>query len=341
MRDDESAGSPVAALAVRFEQQADVSRVVADVAAVAAGPRGRHHPREMALAQDYVTRQLTETGWQVTRAPFTSRWVIGVSDSGDRAPVVRRLRLFRRLTGVNLLAELPGRAAGPRLLLVAHLDSVACSPGADDNASGVAVLLEVARLLSALPKSPSVQLALVDHEELGKVGSRALAADPEFVRDLAAVLCLESVGTFNSQPQTQELGGLGLIFKDVARRVRANENRGDFVLAVCRRTSGPIARALAVGGAALAAPLTVLTARDPRADGFRGRLVTWLFPVLAGLDRSDHGPFWNRGVPALMVTTTAPFRNRHYHRPGDLPENLDHARITALAAVVAAVAAST
>jgi hypothetical protein len=108
MRDDESAGSPVAALAVRFEKQADVSRVVADVAAVAAGPRGRHHPQEMALAQDYVTRRLTETGWQVTRSPFESRWVIGVSDSGNRAPVLRRLRLFRRLTflwaAVNALA---------------------------------------------------------------------------------------------------------------------------------------------------------------------------------------------------------------------------------------------
>jgi len=336
MRDDEH----VQPLAVAFERQADPARVAADIATLAAGPRGRHHPQALARAQAYVTDQLTEAGWVVTAAPFERRWVLGVTDAGGQASILRRLRLHRRLSGINLLAERPGPPSDRRLLLIAHLDSVACGPGADDNASGVAALLEAARLLASLAVPPPVQLAVVDQEELGKVGSRALAADHRFVRDLAAVLCLESVGTFSSQPDTQQLGGLGLLFRDLARRVRANRNRGDFVLAVCRRSSAPLARALTASGAALAAPLTVLTARDPRADGIRGRLVTWLFPLLANLDRSDHGPFWNQGVPALMLTTTAPFRNQHYHRPGDRPENVDHARVTAVAVAVAAVAAS-
>jgi hypothetical protein len=64
-----------------------------------------------------------------------------------------------------------------------------------------------------------------------------------------------------------------------------------------------------------------------------------MIPLLANLDRSDHAPFWNRGVPAMLVTTTAPFRNRTYHLDGDRPENLDYPRLTALAAMVAASAA--
>lgn len=358
MRDDGAASARAAAaaaakavrsLVVRFEQQMDVDRVVADVAELAQSPRGRHHPQQQARARQYVSDRLTEVGWQVTPVPFERRWVVGVSDAGGRVSILRRLRLFRRLTGVNLLADLPTPTDPPNpttlapvrwVLLIAHLDSVACSPGADDNASGVAALLECARLLATLPEPPPVRLALVDLEELGKVGSATLAADREFVRGLSAVLCLESVGTFSSQPQTQQLGGLGLFFRGLARQVAANQNRGDFVLAICRRSSSGLARALTAAGAGLATPLTVLTARDPRADGFRGRLATWVFPLLATLDRSDQAPFWHRGVPSLMLTTTAPFRNRHYHLPGDQPENLDHARLTALAAVVAAVAAT-
>jgi Zn-dependent M28 family amino/carboxypeptidase len=325
-----------------------VDRVVADVAELARAPRDRRHPQERARARQYVTERLTEVGWQVAAVPFERRWVLGVSGAGGRHSILRRLRMFPRLTGVNLLADLPaapGRPdprapSGRRLLLIAHLDSVTGSPGADDNASGVAALLECARLLATLPEPVPVRLAVVDLEELGKVGSTALAADREFVRGLSAVLCLESVGTFSSQPQTQQLGGLGLLFRGLARQVAANRNRGDFVLVVCRRSSLGLARALTAGGAGLVTPLSVLTARDPRADGLRGRLVTWGFPLLANLDRSDHAPFWNRRVPSLMLTTTAPFRNRHYHRPGDRPENVDHERLAALAAVVAAVAAT-
>jgi hypothetical protein len=334
--------SDVAELAVRFEREADPERVRADVAALAQSPRGRrHHPVELAAAERYVTERLTKAGWLVTATPFERRWVVGVSDAGGKTSILRRLRLFPRLNGVNLLAERPGTPADtPAVLIVAHLDSVAISPGADDNASGVAALLEAARLLALLPEAPAVRLAVVDLEELGKIGSAALARNAGYRRGLKAVICLESVGTFSSAPDSQRLGGLGLLFREVAGQVRANRGRGDFVLAVCRRSSVPGARLLAAGAAALSAPLPVLVARDPRPDGRLGQLVTALIPVLANLDRSDHAPFWNRGVPALMLTTTAPFRNRHYHQAGDVLENVDHPRLTAVAVAVAAAAAT-
>jgi hypothetical protein len=303
-----AAATALAALVARLEPHADRRRVIADVAALADGPRGRHHPAAMDRARADVSAQLGVAGWKVTQAPFQRRWVLGVSDAGGRTMMLCRLRLHRRLSGVNLLAEPAQRPPGPTVLLIAHLDSVAISPGADDNASGVAALLESARLLAGLPQPPAVRLALVDLEEVGRIGSAALAADPGFVRDLAAVICLESVGTFSTHPQSQRLGGLGLLFRCLARDVRANQHRGDFVLAVARRSSADRARALVAAGAALSVPLSLHAAVDPRPDGRRGQLMTALFPFLGNLDRSDHAPFWNRGVPALMLTTTAPFR---------------------------------
>jgi hypothetical protein len=69
-------------------------------------------------------------------------------------------------------------------------------------------------------------------------------------------------------------------------------------------------------------------------------VATVVMPWLVNLDRSDPAPFWRRGVPAMMLTTTAPFRNRHYHREGDRPENLDYPRLTAVAVAVAVLAAT-
>jgi Zn-dependent M28 family amino/carboxypeptidase len=111
------------------------------------------------------------------------RWVLGVSDAGGRSSNLRRLRVFRRLSGVNLLAELPGAPQGRRVLLIAHLDSVACGPGADDNASGAAALIESARLLATLPEVPPITLAVLDMEELGKVGSGAARPGPGVHRE--------------------------------------------------------------------------------------------------------------------------------------------------------------
>ena len=326
--------------AALLQSRADPTRVAADVTALAAAPRGRHHPVHLERAQAYVSEGLAAAGWRVRAVPFQRRWVPGVTDAGGRTSIVQRLRLFPRLDGVNLLAELPGAPPGRRVLIVAHLDSVAGSGGADDNASGVAALMEAARLLAGLPEPPAVVLAIVDLEELGKVGSGALARDRTFRRNLDLVVCLESVGTFHDAPDTQQIGGLGLVFRDLAARVRARQHRGDFLLAVCRSSSAYAATAVTAAAAALGTPLPVFEARDPRPDGWPGRLVTWFLPLLAHLDRSDHAPFWSRGVPSMMLTTTASFRNRHYHLAGDVPDNVDYPRVTAVAVAVAAAAAA-
>jgi hypothetical protein len=335
-------GLSAAEFASLLQARADPARVAADIATLATGPRGWHHPDAMRRAQQFVTEQLNSAGWQVRAVPFRRRWVFGVSDAGGHGGILRRLRLFRLLEGSNLVADWPAPPANTAgiVLLVAHLDSVACSPGADDNASGVAALLEIARLLATLPQVPPVRLAIVDLEERGKVGSTALARDPEFMRDLELVVCLESVGTFASEPNTQKVFPLGLLLPALARRIRARQRRGDFLLAVCRASSAGAARAITAAAAATIAPLPVYEARDPRPDGRRGLLATALLPPLIHLDRSDHAPFWGRGVPAMMLTTTAVFRNPRYHLEGDRVDTVDSKRVTSVAVAVAAAAAT-
>ena len=90
MDDETTRTASATALAVRFDKQADVSRVIADVATLAVSPRGRHHPRELVRAQEYVTARLIEAGWQVRSVPFERRWMIGVTDAGGR-----RMKLLR------------------------------------------------------------------------------------------------------------------------------------------------------------------------------------------------------------------------------------------------------
>ena len=104
----------------------------------------------MAGAQDYVVEQLHAAGWLVQAQPVTVRRQVGVTDQpGSRWPV----RVHRNVHGTKLLATRPDAAAGPVVVVGAHLDTVRNSPGADDNASGVAVVLELARVLTQLPQA--------------------------------------------------------------------------------------------------------------------------------------------------------------------------------------------
>lgn len=292
-------------------------------------PRGRrHNPEGLRRAMEYIAAELKSYGWTTQETPFVLRWSIGVTEKGGVAPLWKRVRLYPRLEGVNLLAQLPQQSPNARaVLLIAHVDSVEGSPGADDNASGVAAVLECARLLAELPDPPMVRLAFVDMEEMGKVGSRALARDRSFRQNLEHVICFESVGTFSSEPDTQKVGVLKFVFPEAAAEIASNDGRGDFVLAICRRSSRSAADAIR----SKASGVSVLVGQEPRPDGLAGRLITQIVRPLRNLDRSDHAPFWDRGVPSLMLTCTASFRNHRYHLPGDVAAEVNFARVTRLA----------
>src|SRR5689334_2609974 len=134
-------------------------------------PRGRRHaPQAMTKAEGYVRGRLSECGWRVARQPFDAGGVVAA----------------------NLLADRPGTSAGPVYLVGAHLDTVPGSPGADDNASGVACLLELARVLPV--DRSDVLLAVFDEEETGLLGAAALAERLSRERRLAGVVVYECVG---------------------------------------------------------------------------------------------------------------------------------------------------
>ncbi|WP_399895960.1 M28 family peptidase [Streptomyces sp. BBFR51] len=320
----------------------DPDRLRRDVEFLAGEPRSRRRtPRAMERAEAYVHDQLLRAGWRVERQPFDLRWRLGSTDRHGHRALALKPRLHRRLRGANLIATRPGAGDAPTVVVGAHLDSVSGSPGADDNASGVAVVLETARLLSALPASPPVTLAVFDMEELGLIGARHAAGELGRGRRVQGMICLESVGYFTDEPGTQRLpAGFARAFPEAAATTRAHGYRGDFTLVVHRRSSAAAAEVWQRAAAAASPALPGLLLRDPRPDGPAGLLIGLAVPPVNHLGRSDHAPFWNRRIPALMLTDTANFRNPHYHRPTDVPGTLDFERLAAVTAATVTTAVS-
>jgi acetylornithine deacetylase/succinyl-diaminopimelate desuccinylase-like protein len=324
----------LAGLVDSLVRRADVSRVRRDVEILAQTPRNRRwHPEALEAAQDHVVAELSTAGWSVERQPFTSPWRVASNDRADLAARLLRVRAYRGLSGVNLVARRPG--TGPPVVVGAHLDTVRNSPGADDNASGVAALLEVARLIG--PTAGPVVLAVLDLEELGLVGAAHLARRLTAQGPVAAMIGLESVGCYSDQPQRLPAGA-DRAFPAAARAVADGGGRGDFTLVVHRRSSGTAARTWEAA-AAQAGHRSVLL-RDPRRDGLAGSLSTVVRPQTVHLGRSDHAAFWRRGVPSLMLTDTASFRNPAYHTRHDLPETLNYAALSQVAVATAATVLS-
>jgi len=211
----------------------------------------------------------------------------------------------------NVLALKPGtRRPERRVLVLAHFDTVAGSPGADDNASGVAVLLEAAEVLSRLDLRQSVLFAGVNLEEnacddpqSGLRGSSALAVlASERGWGIEAVLVLESVGYAGPDvPQTVPAG----IPVEVPKA-------GDFI-AVIGNEAGRDAVAAFCG--------VVERCRLPLP--YLPLLVPGNGELLPDTRRSDHAPFWDLGYPAVMLTDTTNFRSPHYHRETDTAETLN------------------
>ncbi|MEW6323909.1 MAG: M20/M25/M40 family metallo-hydrolase [Nitrospirota bacterium] len=208
----------------------------------------------------------------------------------------------------NLIATLPrgGAADAERVIIGAHYDTVPFSPGADDNASGVAALLEVARVCAAAPSPPTrrVEFIAFGMEEEGCVGSRRHAARLARRRaPVAAMVSLECIGYTDRRPQSQRtVPGLPIAVPD----------RGTFV-GVIGNPPAKSVMAVLERAARLAAPQLETVMLLLKDDG-RSLPATRL---------SDHAPFWDHGYPALLLTDTAFLRNPHYHQPHDRPETLD------------------
>lgn len=203
----------------------------------------------------------------------------------------------------NWILKLPGSRSGRQPILIgAHFDAAPATPGADDNASGVAVLLELARHFAAEPASSPLRLVAFDLEERGMVGSGAYAQFLQRQRQsLRLMLSLEMLGYRDPAPGSQDYpAGLEKLYP----------NRGDYIGLIGNWPTWGDLLKLQRDFQKVGIPCCWLLA------GQRGL-------ILPATRLSDHSPFWDAGYPAVMVTDTAFLRNPHYHKLSDTLETLD------------------
>ncbi|HJW32192.1 MAG TPA: M28 family peptidase [Holophagaceae bacterium] len=266
----------------------DPARLEAHVRAlVACGPRELIHPEALDAAATYIEGHLKASGGRVQRQAYA----------------------VRGRSVANLVARFGPEPTqgGPGLLVIgAHYDTCLGLPGADDNTSGVAVLLEVA---GEHPPTSPVELVAwtLDEpphfrtEEMGsRVHAKALKASGLPVR---LVLSLEMLGTFDDTPGSQHYPLLGLdwIYPD----------KGNFLALVGGWGDG-------------------WKVRQTKAALSGGEIPIWSINApsgIVGIDFSDHASYWKEGLPALMLTDTAFFRNRRYHTERDVADRLDYLRM--------------
>ncbi|HSX58786.1 MAG TPA: M28 family peptidase [Tahibacter sp.] len=238
------------------------------------------------------------------------------------------------MTYRNVIARF-GPREGPLLVIGAHYDSHADvargvgeagfspqthTPGADDNASGVAVLLELARLLATHPPPRPVELVAYTLEEpphfrSSDMGSaRHAHALREAGRDIELMLSLETLGHFDDAPGSQAypIPAMRWLYGD----------RADFI-AVVGRLGGFAATRRVKASLLGASDLPVRSINAPA--------------LLPGIDFSDHLSYWDEGFPALMITDTAFLRSANYHGAGDTAEKLDYARMAKIVQGVYAI----
>ncbi|HOX43024.1 MAG TPA: M28 family peptidase [Myxococcota bacterium] len=295
-----SHAGPLPALSDQEQALAQELRRHVEALATTIGPRSLQEPDGLEAAAAYVLQAFQAGGLQARREEFA------VQD----------------LTAANLVAELPGAdPAAPLLVVGAHYDTVWTTPGADDNATGVAALLVLGRLLRTERLARTVRLVAFVNEEppffqrepMGSlVHARGCQARGERI---AGMLSLEMLGTYLDAPGSQQYPPPLSWFYPA---------RGDFVAFV-----GDLGSRALVHRAI---------------DSFRAHASfpsegVAIFGALPGIGYSDHWSFWQIGVPAIMVTDTAFFRTEHYHLASDTPDRLDFERMARVVAGLARVVA--
>jgi Zn-dependent M28 family amino/carboxypeptidase len=214
----------------------------------------------------------------------------------------------------NLIAEIPGSKRRDNIIVVgAHYDTVATTPGADDNASAVAVLLEVARALQGSTPSCTIRFVAFPCEEppyfhTQEMGSQAYARKCRSQGErILGMLCLEMLGYYTDEPQSQRLPpGIPKLLK------WCFPHRGNFLAAVGNLASWRLLWNFRIG-----------FKRCSRFPLFSIALPEWINAIRL----SDNSSFWDQGYPALMLTDTSFLRNPNYHFLTDTPETLDYERM--------------
>lgn len=284
-----SFAGPFDGLTEEEEQVAQVLEQDVRHLAVEIGERNLDHHTSLEAAADWLDSALVSLGYQVRRQTYNV----------DAKPVH------------NIEVVLPGSSSDSEVVVVgAHYDSAQGTPGANDNGSGVAALLEIARRLAGQRFQREVRLVWFTNEEppyfqTPYMGSLRYARSlKDSGRSIAAMLSLETMGYYSDDEHTQHYPGVLQGFYP---------NRGNFLAHVANPDSRPLLH-------------DALT--DFRTHVHFPSEGAALPESLPGIGWSDHWSFWRVDAQALMLTDTAPFRYPHYHQPTDTADKLDYKRLS-------------
>jgi Zn-dependent M28 family amino/carboxypeptidase len=251
------------------------------------GERNTSKPKALHRAEEYIAQVWQAQGYSVERQEYPLH--------GDRCTNLEITRMGRR-------------KESPVLLIGAHYDSVIGSPGANDNGTGVAALLEISRAFAAVAPQTSVRFVAFVNEEppyfqTPFMGSSIYAQNARERGDKIRVMAsLETIGYYSNAPASQKFpfpsGLFRLLYPD----------RGNFIVFASNLASRAITQEA----------YNLFRARSD----FPVEIIS-TFEMVPGIDWSDHGSFWRAGYPAFMVTDTAPYRYPYYHTAEDTPDKVN------------------
>ncbi len=252
------------------------------------GERNLFRYKQLVAAADYIRATLGSSGFRVKRHQYEV--------SGNPCE--------------NLEVEIIGKDHSDQIVLIgAHYDSVQGSPGANDNATGVAAMLALARAFAKMRPSRTVRFVAFTNEEpplfqSRHMGSRIYAQrSHERGEKIVLMLSLETIGYYSDEPGSQAYPFPFSFFYP---------STANFIAFVSNMENSPWVRQL----------LTAFR-RHAQFPSEGGALWEWI----PGVSWSDHWSFWKEGYPAVMVTDTAPNRYPHYHTSADTPDKVDFSRV--------------
>lgn len=257
------------------------------------GERTKVRYRQLQQSADYISARFQELGYTVREQPYS------IDDKEVK----------------NIEVELKGSRHPDEIVVVgAHYDSPPGSPGANDNASGVAALLELARHFKVIKPERTIRFVAFVNEEppwfqTDQMGSRVYAAGARKRREnVVAMLSLETIGYYSDKPGSQQYPRpFSLLYPNTGNFIGFVGNIGS--RALVRSCIGAFRETTQFPSEGLVAP-----------------------EFIQGVGWSDHWSFWQEGYPGIMVTDTAPFRYPHYHEESDTPDKIDFERMARVVA---------
>lgn len=249
-------------------------------------PRDYQHPENLNATAAYIKEQFEKIGFKVSEQIYT------VADVEYK----------------NIVVSL-GPKTGSKLVIGAHYDVNGSTPGADDNASGVAGLIELARLLSAEKLDKNITLVAYTLEEPPYFATDAMGSyvhaktERENNSDIELMISLEMIGYFSDEKGSQTFPSklLSLFYPD----------HGDFIVVVDQLFSGWASEIKTGMAKHMSVPVYSINAPS----------------IIPGIDYSDHRNYWAHGYDAIMVTDTSFYRNFAYHTDEDTLDRLDYKKM--------------